>query len=503
MASGRFVYRPTARRKDRPMQTANVALDLDKALLTPADVAMASNGSGARDWVPYEHLVYLNERITEALATPGSFLAVELPVRHGKSMLTTVSGGAWCILTWPEDTLMVAGHTAPLVRRFGRAIRSRVTALGKRFGVEINRRESSAANEFALVGREDPAFIGVPVGGTPTGAGAKRIIIDDPVRDGRDVATIEKRDALWEWYTETLRSRLAPGGSIVLVMSRWHEDDLIGRLFNPAYATGDPWERVHLPALATDEDDPLGREIGEALCPEMFDEEALAKLAQTLGPATFAANFQGDPITPTGDMFKADKWGTTSIIPAGSQFVRWWDNAATEGGTGARTAGVLLAATPEGRYIVVDAVYGRWNSATREARQRATAIADAATYPRVTQGAEQEPGSGGKDQARLFVTKVMAGMKAVTELTNGASKEVRAETWAAQQQAGYVDIYTPGGTMPAWAAEFLEEHKTFPRGTTKDMVDAASHAFNWVALNRTAPSSTASTSTARRTMRRT
>ena len=206
------------------------------------------------------------------------------------------------------------------------------------------------------------------------------------------------------------------------------------------------------------------------------------------------------PQTSKTRKFKREHWTTTTVIPAGSVMVRWWDNAATKGGTGAYTAGVLIAYPPDGRPIVCDVVRQRLSSSERIAVQREVGLEDQykwgrfAVNGRVTQGAEQEPGSGGKDQAEIFTTEVMAGIPAVTETTGGQSKEVRADTWAAQQGSGRCRILydTDPGTGEAIAPEwercdggpgaYIGEHYDFPRGGTKDMVDASAHAYNWAVL---------------------
>lgn len=478
--------------------------DILTGYLTPAHMALKTDPS----WVLHPHLMMLNERITEAFSTPDTFLVIELPVRHGKSELTTVNGSAWAIATWPDEPFMLATHTDALTRRFGRQIRGRIRQVGPALGLVLSR-ESNSNSEFQFMGKLKPSFIGISVGGTPTGSGGQRILVDDPIRDYRAVSTLEGRDQMWDWFRETLRSRLGPGGSMVIVMSRWHKDDIIGRIFDPAYGTGDPWQRLHLPAIAQ-ENDPLGRAPGEPLAPGMgWTREALERIKRSVSTRIWSANYQCDPQVSEGQMFRRDKWGYTPAVPAGSRMVRWWDQAATskEDGGIARTAGVLLAMTPNDDMIVVDVVTGLWNSAERREMQRATAIRDRQQWSTVaaagvTQGAEQEPGSGGKDQAQLFKTVVMAGIPAVTETTGGVSKEIRAETWSAQQLGDRVSILAPDGIAPRWASDFIDEHAEFPAGTLKDQVDAASHGYNWLALKATVASSSIKRGASRRDLRR-
>src|SRR5262249_50256619 len=111
------------------------------------------------------------------------------------------------------------------------------------------------------------------VGGGVTGRGADLLIIDDPGRSRDDANSEAFRERVWDWYTNDMRTRLEPGGAIILIQTRWHEDALAGRILKSA--DGPNWTVVSLPAEA-EEDDPLGREVGAALCPERFDIAALA-----------------------------------------------------------------------------------------------------------------------------------------------------------------------------------------------------------------------------------
>ena len=449
---------------------------------TPADVAML----GIEGWVPHPWLQHLNVPLTETLAVPGRALVVEAPVRHGKSQLVTVAGISWSMLRWPNDPVILGCHTDGLVKKFGRDVRRVVRKLGPEIGVHLDP-SSSSASEFGLRGYDNGGFLGVGTGSTPTGRGALRMFIDDPIKHLKQLRTRQQRDEVWEWFTQTMRTRLQAGGSMVIVMSRWHEDDLVGRIFDPAYGTGDHWDRVTLPALAKPAD-PLGRQPGEPLCPELgFTVGELEKIRVTVGPRIWGANFDQSPQVQEGRLFDPSKWQSALVVPAGSTMVRWWDNAGTKD-AGAYTAGVLLALTPDRRWIVVDVWRGRVGAAERRQKQRELAIADNARWGsvaaggRVTAGAEQEPGSGGKEQAELFVEDVMLGLPAVTDTTSGLSKELRAETWAAQQNAGRAGILLQDGSYPEWARAFITEHSEFPLGAYKDQVDAVSHAHNWLAL---------------------
>jgi predicted phage terminase large subunit-like protein len=147
-------------------------------------------------------------------------------------------------------------------------------------------------------------------GGSLTGRGADLLVIDDPIKDRDEAESKSTRDKMWGWFTDVAMSRLMSVGSrVVIIMTRWHEDDLIGRLTDPTnpYYNADEakhWKILALPALAMN-DDPMGRKPGEALWPERFDESFLNR-AKSLNPRGFAALYQGQPAPEDGDFFRKD-----------------------------------------------------------------------------------------------------------------------------------------------------------------------------------------------------
>lgn len=277
------------------------------------------------------------------------------------------------------------------------------------------------------------------------------------------------RDRVWDWYTDDLYTRLEPGGAIILIMTRWHEDDLAGRLL--ADTEGDRWTVVNLPALA-EENDPLGRRPGQALCPERYDEIALARIRRTVGNSWYAL-YQQRPTSPQGEFFRREWFEIVPALPSGCTFVRWWDKAGSADGD--YTAGVLMAKASDGKFYVVDVVRGRWLSAEREAVIRQTAELDQQRFGgHVTIWHEQEPGSGGKDSAAA-TTKNLAGFSVFSERSTG-DKTVRAEPFQAQAMAGNVKLL-----RGAWNTAYLTELTSFPQGNFDDQVDGSSGAFNKLA----------------------
>ncbi len=250
--------------------------------------------------------------------------------------------------------------------------------------------------------------------------------------------------------------------------TRWHEDDLAGRLLTSEEA--DAWHVVNLPALA-EADDPLGREPGEALCPERYDEQDLARIKTVMGNS-FSALYQQRPTAPDGEFFKRAWFEIVGGAPVDCAWVRYWDKAGTAG-DGDYTAGVLMG-RKAGIFYIADVVRGQWSAGDRERIIRQTAEMDAQRGS-VRIWHEQEPGSGGKDSADA-TTRNLAGFPVYVERATG-DKATRAEPLAAQAQAGNVKI-----VRGAWNAGYLSELTSFPQGSNDDQVDASSGAFNKLAV---------------------
>jgi len=170
------------------------------------------------------------------------------------------------------------------------------------FGLEVDPR-ARAREDWGIKGHEG-RMQSVGVEGAVTGKGADLVIIDDPVKNDKDAMSELKRNNAREWYRSTLRTRLEPGANIIILQTRWHEDDLSGWLMEEATkGNGEDFEIINFPAIA-EENDALGRKPGEALCPDRFDELALSIIRKALGSKWFTALYQQKPRLDSGNIFK-------------------------------------------------------------------------------------------------------------------------------------------------------------------------------------------------------
>jgi len=212
------------------------------------------------------------------------------------------------------------------------------------------------------------------------------------------------------------------------------------------------------------------------LCPRRFSGPALGEIRRDVGSYVWYAEYQGSPRAPAGNRFKRSWFEIVRAAPAAfEKLVRYWDKAGTEGG-GKYTAGVLLGRF-SGRYTVLDVVRGQWSSGERESTIRQTAELDQQRWGDVEIWLEQEPGSGGKESAENTIRN-LSGFNVHAETVSG-SKEVRAEPFAAQAEAGNVQVLAG-----PWNGAYVEELTAFPNGLYTDQVDGSSGAFNKLALGR-------------------
>jgi len=237
-------------------------------------------------------------------------LIVTLPPRHGKTELISRRFIPWLLGRDMYRNVIFATYNEPFSQDIGSDCRAIMQAPAYkqvfpkfRFragGLSREKLQTGAGGMAAFVGR----------GGSITGRGADILIIDDPIKDSEEAQSPTLRTKLWDWFTQVAMTRLMTKfACVVVVHTRWHEDDLIGRITdpsNPCYSEDEAakWKIINLPAIAGDED-PLGRKAGEALWPERFDLEFL-NAAKQLDPKGFSALYQQRPTPEDGDLFRAD-----------------------------------------------------------------------------------------------------------------------------------------------------------------------------------------------------
>ncbi|MGW5529398.1 terminase large subunit domain-containing protein [Streptomyces xanthochromogenes] len=231
---------------------------------------------------------------------------ITMPPRHGKSRRAARWAPLWYLARHPDHRVMIASYSADLADDHGRWIRDAIVSYGDQLGLALHA-GSKAANRFDLA---DPAtgdrleggLVTAGVGGGLTGKGAHLAIVDDPIKDAADAESPTMRRRLWDWWTSVLNTRIEPGGSILVIQTRWHEQDLAGRIL--AGEDASDWTILDLPAVADSDDDALGRAIGEALWPARYAVKALDKIRRAVGERVWWSLYMQKPRPLEGGVWK-------------------------------------------------------------------------------------------------------------------------------------------------------------------------------------------------------
>ena len=246
-------------------------------------------------------------------------LMIFMPPRHGKSELASKRFPAWCLGRDPKRQIIAASYNSDLASDFGRNVRNIVGSpeFTEVFNGVSLATDSAAANRMNT--NKGGAYVAAGVGTAITGRGANIALIDDPLKDREEADSERRRDLVWDWYRSTLFTRLMPNGAVVLIQTRWHEDDLAGRLLE---AEGDQWEVLDLPAISKD---------NEALWPEWYPLPVLERIKATIGPREWSALYQQQPQPDEGTYFQRDWFKTWDKLPE-LRYYGTSDYAVTDGG---------------------------------------------------------------------------------------------------------------------------------------------------------------------------
>jgi predicted phage terminase large subunit-like protein len=387
---------------------------------------------------------------------------VFMPPRSGKSLMCSHYFPAWYLMTRPEHRVVIASYGADYAASWGAKVRDTIMEFGPAlFGVSL-RSDSLAADHFNLAkhrGGLDTAGVGTSL----TGKGADLMIMDDLVRNWEDAQSPIVRQKTWDWYTSTAYTRLSPNGRIVFITTRWHYDDVAGRLLKQMEQGGERWEVLSLPAIA-EEHDAMGRLPGEPLWPEQWPLERLQQIKTTLGTQQWISLYQQRPSPESGLTFKRE-WFTTRYrdLPQLTHTVMAIDSAfktgvandysaiATWGTNGVNYYGINVwrdrVEYPDLKRAIIDQ-FNRF-------RPNAILIEDAASGQSVIQ-----------DLRRTTSLPIVP-------VKPKGSKQSRADTVSPLFEAG--KVYLPESAT--WLDDFIDEHITFPNADHDDMVDTTAHAL--------------------------
>jgi len=377
----------------------------------------------------------------------------------------------------PDETIIACSSTQRLASRMSRDVQRIIDGPAYRrlfpnsFLNEKNVRTVAGSylrnNEiFELVGH-DGAYISSGIGGTITGMGGQRLILDDYLKNRKDADSRLIRENQWEWYASTFTTRGGKNASILITTTRWHEDDIVGRILA---LEKDDWVVLKLPAICESPDDPYEqRAMGEALWPNKYSLNwLLKKQAESL--YNFASLFQQNPAPRTGGFIKVEKI-TTGIRKDEERWprVRYWDLGGSDSKKSDRTSGTRMRA--EGiKRVVEDCLAGQWSPAERNRIIVETAKQDS-KLGTIT-WIEKVPGLAVEVIQTLVDLFIEAGLAVNTEMAS-VSKTTRADPFATAVEGGRVEM-----CVGEWNREFREELQGFPYASNDDRVDSTSGAYN-------------------------
>ena len=417
------------------------------------------------------HLVKIAEELERVERGECKRLFITAPPRHWKSSLVSEKYPLWLLSRNPQASVGIFSHGERLPVKFSRNIRGNIEGNPRyRELFPAIKLGKSTESDWSLAGTYRSSLRAFGVGGSPTGEGFDCIILDDLIADAAEAYSPTTLNKVWTWYQETLRDRLNPGGSIIMVMSRWHENDPAGRVLRASEdGTGERWECLHLPALA-ESGDVLGREDGDPLWPDRWPLEELRKIRQAQGERAFAARFQGRPRAMKGNLLES---GLLQMRDADAAPTRWrklvrrWDLAFSDATGADWSAGVKMGLAHDGaRWILhVKRVKGRWP-------QVAPVIMDTAKQDGQTCHVLVECNGtqlGYADEMKVHPR--MSGYVVKGDKPQG-SKEMRATLWGSRLEDGILCC-----VRGAWNGDLVNEMDSFPAGEHDDVIDGVSGAW--------------------------
>lgn len=379
-------------------------------------------------------------------------LMIFMPPRHGKSELASRRFPSWYLGRNPMNQIIAASYNSDLAGDFGREVRNIVsTPEYQALFSTVLAPDSKAANRWHT--DAGGAYVAAGIGTSVTGRGANVLLIDDPVKDREEADSELRQRRVWDWYTSTAYTRLMPNGAIVLIMTRWNEGDLAGRLLDAMRAGGDQWDVLSLRALTDD---------GRALWPEWYPPARLQQIKAAIGPRDFGALYQQNPTPDEGHYFKRD-------------WLRWYDEApkhvtkygasdyAVTEGSGDFTEHGVVGVDPDDNIYILD-----WWSGQTASDVWVETLLDMMAAHKPAQWAE-EAGQINKSLGP-FIERRQRERKVWCyrgQYTSTSDKPTRAQSFRGRMAMG--KVYFPKNAP--WVEALVSQMMAFPAGRNDDKVD--------------------------------
>lgn len=434
----------------------------------PASLAVHLSGG---TWKRARHLDYISSRLREELWKPNARIILSAGPRHGKTDIAAKWTPIWALDQFQKLVdgleITVAAYNQDLSKKPVREAREIVEANSAELGWGVAAGNSKAQEWMTTEGGLLRA-VGIKSGFT--GKGTHGLVIDDPYRDWQSAYSPTLRERVWEWYEAVAGMRLAPGAWIIAMHTRWHHDDLIGRLLKHQSEGGDQWTVINLPTLA-EPDDLLGRPEGMALWPERFSTKHMRKVRTKTSPAVFNALHQQRPGKAGGDMFPSTDWQTYTLAPARNDFVRLitsWDMTFDGKSTSDFVVGQLWGTTRPTADPSLAWFLEQWRGQWSLVETVDIMKVIVKRFPRAEHYVEKAAnGSGIVSTLKKLFPELRGKFHLVDPVK---SKVERAEACTPFLHR----VRIPNAKHYPWIVPWLAEMEDFPRGEHDDQVDAFS-----------------------------
>ena len=413
-------------------------------------------------WHVAPHLILLNEYLMAIAGGKLKRLIINLPPRHGKSEFVSKFFPAWYLGRFPSKSILFASYESDFAASFGQKARDVFNEFGKPiFGLRVHP-TIAAASRWAIdrqVGEMKTAGVGAGL----TGKGADLLIIDDAIKGAETALSKTQRDKIWDWYRSEAYTRLEPNGAIILIQTRWHEDDLTGHVLREAKETGEDWTILNLPALA-EPGDILGRAEGEPLWPSRFTVEDLNRIKLALGGFWWASLYQQRPAPAEGGILKKTWFRYYNVLPTYfDEVILSCDLAFKDLKTSAYVVLQIWGRIGADKYLITQVRDKMDFPTTVKAIRRLCA-----QYPEAKAKLIEEAANGA-----AVISTLKHEIPGIIAILAHGSKEARVHAISAQVEAG--NVFLP--ELAYWVEDFVEECLTFPNGLYMDQVDAMSQAL--------------------------
>ena len=417
-----------------------------------------------RDYAPAPHHYLIASYLEQVERGEIDRLMIYSPPRHGKSEIVSRRFPAWYLGRNPKKQIIAASYNSDLAADFGRDVRNLVAdrVYQDIFSVSL-RQDSKAADRWNT--DNGGAYVAAGVGSGITGRGAHLGIIDDPFKDRKEAESETVRDNVWNWYVSTFYTRLMPGAAVVLMCTRWHEDDLVGRLLKAMKEGGDQWTVVNLPALA-EEGDMMGRGIGTPLWPAWYSAEGLERIKQAIGSYEWQALYQQRPSSPTGNIFKRAWWRFYKDPPKMDFIIQSWDTAFKDKQDNDYSVCTTWGFA-DSKMFLLDMFRDRLEFPDLK---RQVQMLAARHHPRSLIVEDKASGQS-------LIQEIQRAKLPVIPIKTDRDKVARAHAVTPLIEGGAV--YLP--EWASWVEDYQTELADFPKGKHDDMVDSTTQALSYMA----------------------